>query len=288
MAATDYSKRKNAELEELLKARGLPHTGKKAELVARLQASDAEGGDNQGGAATAVAPAVEDEIDWDDDAATAGATTAPAAAAMAAGGQVQPPNPVAVPNQVAAQDPAEASDLTVKAPAEDQTATSTSAPAVETAPPPDFASHIPSTSVSAELEKRKARAARFGLPTTTTEESSKALERAKRFGTDQVAEEGSDVANTAVAGLDSALPERERKRGRGVRGAEDGHDGGGKRRDSQRRDGRGATGGRGEGGRRNGAGTGAGVKKGGGGEASDKDRLAAEARKKRFAAAAAV
>lgn len=38
--ANDYSKKKNAELEELLKSRSLPHTGKKAELVARLHDSD--------------------------------------------------------------------------------------------------------------------------------------------------------------------------------------------------------------------------------------------------------
>ncbi|KAL8630725.1 hypothetical protein Q9189_003566 [Teloschistes chrysophthalmus] len=30
---TDYSKKRNAELEEILKARSLPHTGKKAELI---------------------------------------------------------------------------------------------------------------------------------------------------------------------------------------------------------------------------------------------------------------
>lgn len=38
--ANDYSKKKNAELEELLKSRSLPHTGKKAELIARLHESD--------------------------------------------------------------------------------------------------------------------------------------------------------------------------------------------------------------------------------------------------------
>lgn len=38
--ANEYSKKKNAELEELLKSRSLPHTGKKAELIARLNESD--------------------------------------------------------------------------------------------------------------------------------------------------------------------------------------------------------------------------------------------------------
>ena len=59
--AQDYAKLKNAELETLLKQRGLPHTGKKADLVARLQDDDAK---------ATVKVAVdhpEDEIDWDDD-----------------------------------------------------------------------------------------------------------------------------------------------------------------------------------------------------------------------------
>src|SRR5262249_41752067 len=54
---SDYSKMKNADLEALLKERGLPHSGKKADLVARLQEDDKK-------KASAAVPE-EDEIDWD-------------------------------------------------------------------------------------------------------------------------------------------------------------------------------------------------------------------------------
>lgn len=36
----DYSKKTNAELQEILKSRSLPHTGRKADLVARLNEAD--------------------------------------------------------------------------------------------------------------------------------------------------------------------------------------------------------------------------------------------------------
>ena len=63
---TEYSKLKNAELENLLKARGLPHTGKKADMVLRLQEDDKKQSSNGDAPAVPTAPA-EDEIDWDDD-----------------------------------------------------------------------------------------------------------------------------------------------------------------------------------------------------------------------------
>lgn len=36
----DYAKKTVAELQEILKSRSLPHTGKKAELIARLSEAD--------------------------------------------------------------------------------------------------------------------------------------------------------------------------------------------------------------------------------------------------------
>lgn len=36
----DYAKKTVAELQEILKSRGLPHTGKKADLIARLNEAD--------------------------------------------------------------------------------------------------------------------------------------------------------------------------------------------------------------------------------------------------------
>ncbi|MCJ1243122.1 hypothetical protein MMC30_000319 [Trapelia coarctata] len=322
--ATDYSKKKNAELEDLLRARSLPHTGKKADLIARLVQHDKDSSQPapttsaKSSTATAVA---DDEIDWDDekekddendkDATPAAAPepTPAGKAALAAGGKGQPANPVAVPNQVLAEDPATTDDLTVKQPST-TTPTNPEAPTTTTeietddtpAPAASFSQNLAQTSLDAELEKRKARAARFGLPAPDDSDAVKALERAKKFGTET--EEGKKVV---VGGLNSALPERAaRKRGRGEvdRSAEE--EKGAKRQDSRRRDGRGR-GRSARGGGRGGGSKGAG--EGGKGRAaegkagkkeekkeegpkvvtsvvSEKDRAAAEARKKRFAAAA--
>ena len=205
----DYAKKKNDELAALCKERGLAHTGKKADLVKRLEDHDATSS-----APAASKPALEDEIDWDDEPATEiakVATTEPAADALAAGGVgVQVPNPQAVPNQVAAEDPAQTNDLTVAAaPTPDPTNEAPPAPAVEAKEPEkDFSSGIADRTIDEEIEKRKARARRFGLPEDT--DDIKALERAKRFG------------ETDLPGLmNKALP-NDRKRGRD--GAE--HDGG--------------------------------------------------------------
>lgn len=281
--STDYSKRKNAELEDLLKARSLPHTGKKADLVARLQQYDKEQSTSTTTSTpAAAAPTTEDEIDWEDDTVaappTTTATSRPSAAALSAGGTGPIDTPVAVPNQVPAEDPSTATDLTVQPPtSNDIPATEAKDTTAAVAPPPDFSASLSSTSLTAELAKRAARAARFGLADASTknnDEATKALERAKRFGI-----QGGEGA--AVKGLDTALPERgPRKRGRGGEDEEGANRGGkrgrGGREGRERRDG-----GRE---RRNGAER-RNVNAGGGG-LSEKDRVAAEARKKRFAAAA--
>jgi len=198
----DYSKMKNAELEKLLKERGLPHTGKKAELVQRLQENDANG-------AKPAESKVEDEIDWDDEPVAADAkkaTNEPAAAAIEAGGTGQAANPQAVPNQVADVDPAQTNDLKVEAvPATDATTTSEAAPVEEAAKPPvDFTSGLKMATIDEEIAKRKARAKKFGIE-ESSDDALKALERAKRFG-------GAELSDR----LNEALPDRkERKRGRG-------------------------------------------------------------------------
>lgn len=199
----DYSKMKNAELETLLKDRNLPHTGKKADLVKRLQESDAKPD------TAAASKTLEDEIDWDDEPATtaaANATSEPAAAAILAGGQGEVGNPQAVPNQVPDIDPATTDDLTVSAPNEAATGAE---PAKESAPverektPVDFSSGLAKTTLDQEIEKRKARAKKFGLD-ESTDETLKELERAKKFG-----------ASDMPGKLNEALPERrEKKRGR--------------------------------------------------------------------------
>lgn len=206
--SSDYSKMKNAELEALLKDRQLPAGGKKADMVARLVEDD-----QQKSATTTAPPAAVD---------AQAATTSPAAAAIAAGGTAtRAPNPVDVPNQAQAVDPAATSDLSV---AQDTT-TSTSAPLDATASADvataasDFSSHLAPTDVDAEIAKRKARAAKFGIKEDDSE-AIRALERAKRFGTgmpgEQQAGAAAESGSMGMRRLDEALPERrDRKRGRG-------------------------------------------------------------------------
>ncbi|KAF6240458.1 hypothetical protein HO173_001126 [Letharia columbiana] len=269
--STDYAKKKNAELEDLLKTRSLPHTGKKADLIARLQQYDAEQAATSNIATTAGA---EDEIDWEDDVAAAEPT---GAAAIAAGGLGQPTNPTAVPNQVVDTDPSKTNDLTVDPPAPTTEDTKAAASVEDVkATEADKKRSLPSTGIKAttlddELAKRQKRAARFGNQ-ESDEDALKAIERAKKFGTGDVGD------RVAVKGLDEALPERAargQKRGRG------GDDGG--RRDGREK--RSKVRGGGRNGRERSGTPKDGVKKAGSG-LSDKDRSAAEARKKRFAAMA--
>ncbi|KAL8991999.1 MAG: hypothetical protein Q9169_007459, partial [Polycauliona sp. 2 TL-2023] len=253
--ATDYSKKKNAELEELLKARSLPHTGKKAELISRLQQSDKDAASAAAKPATSSKTDIippEDEIDWDDDAIAAdipttnttdtsipakSATTASAAVAIAAGGKGQAPNPTAVPNQIPTSEPFKTDDITVAAPGDPipetatkpTDATTTDKPASEETPAPapkpptDYTAHIPLSTTESELEKRRKRAERFNItPASPSSDDAKKLERAKKFGTADPAEK---EKQSVVKGLDEALPER-RKRGRGVDDVDGGRGGG--------------------------------------------------------------
>lgn len=263
--ATDYAKLKNDELQNLLKQRSLPHTGKKADMVARLQEDDAKQPAPAGGAAPTTAPAAaqatkEDEIDWDDG---ADASTQPAAAAVAAGGQGRVANPAAVPNQTAGEDPSSTTDLSAKAPAAD----AATAEKAETKPAVDFTSGLKHTTEIEELERRLARGAKFGtLSDEEKAEIQRKIDRARKFGTDN-----------SSKGLNEALPERPL----GKRRREGGEDGG--------RGGKRGGGAAGRGSGRGGRGTGTGretqaQEKGRGGWMSEKDREAAEKRKNRFAA----
>lgn len=91
----DYTKKKNFELEALLKARSQPHTGKKAILIARLQKSDVEN--------------FEDGSDWEDDGAIVESTNN---AAMIAGGSDQFKKATLTPKQVMKIDPSKIDVLT--------------------------------------------------------------------------------------------------------------------------------------------------------------------------------
>ena len=155
------------------------------------------------------------------------------------------------------------------------------------APEPSFTANLPPTPLEAELEKRKARAARFGADNTdpAATESLKKLERAARFGAAEPAED----SVVGVKGLDQALPEHMRRK----RGNE--HTGGGGRggvqkrarfgHQGQRRQGGGAGGGND---RRNGGGNQHQQKKAGGGSGAKSvlddptEREKAERRKNRF------
>ncbi|PLB55858.1 hypothetical protein P170DRAFT_443563 [Aspergillus steynii IBT 23096] len=316
---TDYSKKTNAELVDILKSRSLPHTGKKAELVSRIQEDDAKTQPAEP-APAAKADAAEDVIDWEDDDEPAAAeaakpTTEASAATVAAGGKGPVPNPVAVPNQKLDVDPATTEDLKVEskgepkgdapapegAEAEPATSSETAQPAEEEKPAVDYSIGLATTELEEELKKRKARAEKFGITEDSQAaiaEAEKKLERAKRFGA-----EGGEKEGAGVEKLDAALPSENRKRGRaendqGERGDKKRHFGSrGNFRGRGNHHARGGRGGRGHGrGFRGGRGG-----RGGRGHdnhrgqrphpntkdsgMSEKDKAAMEARKKRFATA---
>ncbi|CAO2657511.1 Nn.00g036370.m01.CDS01 [Neocucurbitaria sp. VM-36] len=282
----EYAKMKNAELEALLKERGLPHGGKKADMVDRLTKDD-----EKTTAPANAKPAVnaEDEIDWDDEGDEAAAapaakdnkpTTTNEETIVKAGGEGQPPNPQAVPNQVADIDPATTDDLSVHPPAEGEKGASAEVqPEEQKEPVPDYSIGLAATNLDEEIEKRKKRALKFGTK-IEDDEGLKKLERAKKFG-----ETG------PPKGLDEALPERTRKRGRDD-GGEDA--GGNKRRGGGRFGARGGRGGRDKRDNRNRDGRDGRDSRrdenktsGGSGWMSEKDRAAAEARKAKWANPAA-
>lgn len=220
---------KNADLEGLLKARGLPTGGKKADMVDRLTKDDQEKKNTEPTDAPAAKPiAAEDEIDWDDDEETApAAKPAPAAAAGAAKvdgtGQTDEP-------QAADNDPAKPDDAAAKEPGEETENAEGDVQAEDSKEPPkDYSRGLAASNIEEEIEKRKKRAAKFGM-NIEDDEGYKKLVRAQKFG-----ETG------PPKGLDEALPERPRKRGR------DNNDEGGRSNDKRRGGGRfgGRRGGRG-------------------------------------------
>jgi SAP domain-containing ribonucleoprotein len=261
----EYGKKKNDELQALCKERGLPHNGKKADLVKRLEDHDAQG--------TPAKPAVaEDEIDWDEEPAietAKAATSEPNATAIAAGGLGQPQNPQAVPNQLVGEDPTKPDNTVGAAPAApktDDAPQGTEAAAEPRKTPEDFTLGLQERTLDEEIAKRKKRAEKFGLD-PSTDETLKQLERAKRFGT------------TVMPGLlNQALPQRAEKEKK--RASESTQDGGIRKR-SRQRPGPGSRQGseRKEKPAANGNG-----KTGSGGWMTEADKQAAEKRKARFAA----
>jgi SAP domain-containing ribonucleoprotein len=272
----EYTKLKNAELEALLKERGLPHTGKKAEMVARLQEDDKKTESEPTAEPSQAKPkstSAEDEIDWDDD-ATAPEASKAAPASSENPAQASKSSTASKAKVPAKSQPAKSVESEPSAPAEADDKTATDAPeTTEEKPkektPVDFSIGLANTTVDEEIEKRRARAKKFGLEEIDplAEEALRRLERAKKFG-----------ETDGPRGLNEALPDRSHKRGR---------DEGDERGDYKRR------GGRGRGGRRfgddrrrqntRGEQSQSNGMKGQSSSLSEKDKAAAEARKARFA-----
>lgn len=251
----EYTSFKVPELRKLLSERGLPQTGNKTELIARLTENDkAADAPAESKAEEPAKPeeSKEDEITYSDDEAPA-----------------SKPAEAPAPETASATAPAPESTTEAAAPAPDASAEQ---PADEPKPEPvSYAAGLADTAAADEAKKRADRAKRFGIE-ETDEEAKKKAERAERFG-GQGDEE-------IIGGLDSALPERPLKRGRGREGHANGPPG--KRQSRDRRGGRGGP----QGGRRGGA-------RGGQGQPQQpkkssiledpEQRAKAEARKARFA-----
>ncbi|KAI1916134.1 hypothetical protein LOZ53_004494 [Ophidiomyces ophidiicola] len=253
--AAAYSKKTNSDLIEMLKSRGLTHTGKKADLVARLVEADKAAAETSGAAsASAKADAAADDvIDWDDDATTleptAAATVAVSTNATDANSAVGAKETAATSATTAKQkidtDPSTTHDLTVKKPADPKEASTTTSAGetkdangavegetVEAKVAGNYSMGLATTDIDTELEKRKKRAEKFGIVDDDgTKEAQKAAERAKRFGT-------GSATSSGVKGLDEPLPEQARKRGRGFDDGDSYHRGGKRRNFSGRGRGR--------------------------------------------------
>ncbi|KAF2000246.1 hypothetical protein P154DRAFT_204878 [Amniculicola lignicola CBS 123094] len=255
----EYTKLKNAELEALLKGRGLPTGGKKADMVERLTADDeaqASKGDD-GPKTTILHP--EDEIDWDDDADDVPAEPTKAAEIVKPTDVAKPAPTQPTPNIVktapavasgpktvpTAAPAAKSVEPAVKSPEADKTtdAAEKVEEKVEETPASalvDYSKGLAATDIEKELEKRRARAARFKIDVDKEKDAEieKNLLRAKKFEAPQA--------------IDQALPERKRKRGgdgdqgagRNKRGREDNQGGRNNRRGGGAGEGRGRGGGR--------------------------------------------
>ncbi|KAI9375496.1 hypothetical protein BJX61DRAFT_531564 [Aspergillus egyptiacus] len=273
--AADYAKKTNAELVEILKSRGLPHAGKKADMVARLQEDD-----NKQAAAPAKTDVADDVIDWEDDEVPAAVSTAakPAEAPAPAEEKEKEAAPAAEETNGQEVQDAEASQK----PAEEVATGTAEEPAAqpEEKPAPNYSIGLSVTDLEEEVKKRKARAEKFGITEESQaaiDEAERKLQRAKRFGISAAEAPSAE----SISRLDQALPEKSRKRGRGDndQGAR-----GGKRRSMNGRNNQRH---RGRGNRNQNQGQ---RQKRGTNNAenglSEKDKQAMEARKKRFATGA--
>ncbi|EPS43853.1 hypothetical protein H072_2111 [Dactylellina haptotyla CBS 200.50] len=198
---TDYSKLKVTELKELLSGRELPTTGKKDELIARLTADDAAEAANgapepveEAPPAPPAPPAPQTQpVEQKEAVVAAPQTTEPEAAASA---------PVEGEKKKFAFKRID-DDFDIPAKKQPETTNPEESKPTEPAEPVEsFAAGLSSTDAESELEKRKKRAARFGMP---VDDSVKLMERAKRFG-------GAADEDKTIKALDSALGENRGKK----------------------------------------------------------------------------
>lgn len=155
----------------------------------------------------------EDEIDYEDDdipatlntKTTTTTTTDANTATSSKASEANKTTEAAITKEAETAEPAAAT----KPAAEAATSAPTEEPNEKTEKPandqPLFSQHLPPTNAKSEAEKRALRAERFGLTVDKESEEAKKKERAERFG----------LPNDQVAAIDSALPDRPRKRGRG-------------------------------------------------------------------------
>jgi SAP domain-containing ribonucleoprotein len=229
---------------------------------------------------------LEDEIDYSDDDVQISTEAQPAAEPAKAASAPAADTKAATTTETANGDAAAPTATTTEGATRESTTKDDGATAAEETTKETFTPslNLPATDAEKEAEKRAARAKRFGIE--EDDETLRRAERAKRFGID---------AKSLATGLDAALPERHRKRGRAPN---DDGEGGGKRQSMERSDfqnnrrgggrgrGRGGRGGRFQGGRRGGGGGGgSGNRDGGGSTLVDPvEKAKAEKRAQRFAA----
>ncbi|KAI9893539.1 MAG: hypothetical protein M1814_006335 [Vezdaea aestivalis] len=201
----DRSSLKVTELKKLLQERNLPTSGNKSELVARLGESDKA-------TPAAAAPEPTAATDSQSDVSQVKPTSQAASKETAAS---KPQAPTKTAPEVVPQAASSAQPATEALEAEKPSAPTVDDPTPsDPAPESIFKAGLASASDADELERRKARAAKFGIEVNVTE-AEKALVRAKRFG--------SGIDTSLVQSLNQALPERTgRKRGRGNEGENEG------------------------------------------------------------------
>jgi len=172
----DYNKFKVTELKEMLSSHGLPTSGNKSDLVARLNEADSKQGAKDAKAMDLGDDLLppEDEIDWDADdtqkrfARITAETLIDSSSKLSEPKAPVPTAPAVTPAAKPAPAPAAATTKRTE-PAKPSEKTEKPAPSTDDA----------ADAAAIELEKRKKRAERFGVPLN---DSVKALERAQRFG----------------------------------------------------------------------------------------------------------